>query len=165
MIRSLPVLSVLLSAAVAAAVAGGCNPKNSTPEPVPEPTPAPVPEPVHVPTVKELYTECMERVENPQADAECKTDADCGTAGCGKEVCTTTAEVANINTTCEDKLCFKILDVCGCHEGHCTWTTKAEVPEGQIPTTNGSALPPSLPGMTPKPDGMQPEPAPAPAPN
>ena len=65
----------------------------------------------------ELYADCQERLENPQKDEECKTDADCGTAGCGNEVCTTAAEKGNINTTCEDKLCFKILDACGCHEG------------------------------------------------
>lgn len=119
------------------------------PKPAPEPAPAPEPPPVPVATPQELYTECTDRVENPQKDAECKADTDCATSGCGNEVCTTVAEKANVMTACEDKLCFKVLDACGCHEGKCSWTLKAEVPAGQVPV---SPLPSSLPSTIPAKD-------------
>lgn len=122
------------------------NPKTDgaeQPVPAPEPAPAPPPEPVATPQA--LYDECRERVEGVQKADECKTDADCATAGCGSEVCTTTAEAANVMTACEDKLCFKILDVCGCHDGQCTWTLKAEVPASQVPVAPSNRLPSSLP--------------------
>ena len=139
----------------------GGNAKNTpdsqadgTPEPVPapkaEPAPAPEPAPLGV-TPQSLYEECRERIENPQTEGECQTDADCKTAGCGGEVCTTVAEAANVMTTCEDRLCFSVLDACGCHEGQCTWTLKDQVPEGKVlvPAPGGgqpgNALPPSLP--------------------
>lgn len=80
------------------------------------------------PTPASLYAECEQRVENPQAAGECTADADCAKAGCGSEVCTTMAAAAQVMTTCEDKLCFKVLDTCGCHDGQCTWTLKDEVP-------------------------------------
>lgn len=81
------------------------------------------------PTPASLYEECKDRVEQPQADGECTTDADCVRAGCGSEVCTTTAAAGDIMTTCEDRLCFHVLDTCGCHDGVCSWTLKDEVPE------------------------------------
>lgn len=119
------------------------------PGPVPAPVPvaAPEPSPVDVGTPQSLYAECTDRVELPQKAAECKADADCATSGCGNEVCTTATEKANVVTTCEDRLCFKVLDTCGCHEGLCSWSLKATVPEGQVPT---SPLPSSLPSTLPK---------------
>ncbi|MEQ1507437.1 MAG: hypothetical protein ABMB14_34730, partial [Myxococcota bacterium] len=130
--------TLLVLVSLASTLALGCNPKTApeggtdeaADKPVPaepaptEPTPAPVP----VATPQGLYDECRERVENPQKDDECKADADCATAGCGNEVCTTGGEKANVMTTCEDKQCFKVLETCGCHEGECTWTLKSEVP-------------------------------------
>ncbi len=138
----------------------GCSGKNNTPEtkPAPEPveaaapTPAPEPEPEaeapEKPTPQGLYDECKERVEGRQKEGECTTDADCKTAGCGSEVCTTVADAAEVMTTCEGKLCFKILDTCGCHEGMCSWTIKDEMPEmkGPKPATK---LPTKLPAPKP----------------
>lgn len=146
-----------------------CGNKNNTPTPpeegtpadgaadagTPAPAPEPVPEPAPTapPTPQSLYEECKERVESRnQAPGECKADADCKTAGCGAETCTTAADAANIMSTCEDKLCFKVLDTCGCHEGMCTWTLKAEVPA--LPMTPPAPLPPNrLPPTPPPPAG------------
>jgi eight-cysteine-cluster-containing protein len=146
--------------------------KDAVTDQAPEPEPAPEPPPVPTATPAALYAECEQRVEGPQKDAECTTDADCGTAGCGNEVCTSTAEKANVMTTCEDKLCFKILDACGCHEGKCTWSLKAEVPESQIPAPGpAGSLPGSLPPTTDggekdgKGEKIPPKDAPAPAPD
>src|SRR5262245_38445099 len=92
---------------ILALMVGGCagkatpdtptdEPTDKAPEPAP-PTPEPaVPPPAPVATPAELYAECEARVEGVQKDAECKTDADCGTAGCGSEVCTTMAEKGNV---------------------------------------------------------------------
>ncbi len=91
-------------------------------EPEPEPEPA-------KPTPESLYAECKDRVEGRQKEGECTTDADCKAAGCGSEVCTTVAEAAQVMTTCEARLCFKVLDTCGCHDGMCTWTLKEQVPD------------------------------------
>ncbi len=136
----------------------GGNAKKSTPdvpsddgvakEPAPEPIPA-EPAPTEM-TPRGLYDQCVDRVEQPQADGECTTDADCKTAGCGREVCTTTTEAANVMTTCDVKLCFSILETCGCNEGLCNWSLKTEIPAGQkLPTPPGGgpggSLPPSLP--------------------
>lgn len=129
------------------------TPKDEVTDKAPEPQPEPVtppPAPVAVQTPAELYGECKDRVEGPQKDDECKTDADCATSGCGNEVCTTAAEKGNVMTTCEDKLCFKVLDSCGCHEGECTWTLKAETPI-EKPGPAGS-LPSSLPPTEPPKD-------------
>ncbi|MEZ4240259.1 MAG: hypothetical protein R3F59_29710 [Myxococcota bacterium] len=151
---------LLAVALVPALLATACKPKSSdapppaaTDEvaPVPaEPEPAPEPEPAATP--QSLYEACIDRVELPQADGECTKDEDCATAGCGNEVCTSTKEQANVMTTCEDRLCFKVLEACGCHEGHCSWTLKAEVPAEQVPAPGGS-LPPSLPSTIEKGDG------------
>lgn len=108
-----------------------------------EETPPPVPEPeVEKPTPASLYAECEQRVERPQAEGECEKDEDCKTAGCGNEVCSTVAGAAEVMTTCEDKLCFKVLDTCGCHEGQCTWTLKDEIPEMKA-IKPGTQLPPT----------------------
>ncbi len=134
-------------------IAMGCggNAKN-TPAPAPEPAPEPAPtepDPAAA-TPQALYEECRERVENPQAESECQTDADCKAAGCSNEVCTTVAEAANIMTSCDVQPCFRVLDACGCHEGQCTWTLKAEVP-AEAPAADpdapkpGNSLPSSLP--------------------
>ena len=127
-------------------------PAEPAPEEQPAPQPAAEPQPAEV-TPQSLYEECRDRVENPQADEECSSDADCKAPGCGSEVCTTAVAAADIMTTCEDKPCFEVLDTCGCHEGQCTWTLKAELPEAPAPAPApapddakpGNALPPSLP--------------------
>lgn len=129
-------------------------------EPQPEPTPTPTPpEPATdagTVTPMSLYEECKGRVEGPQAEGECTTDADCGKAGCSQEVCTTTAKAADLNTSCEKKPCFTVLEACGCHEGQCTWTLKDEVPAMEVapPPVPGGSLPPSnrLPPTAPKGD-------------
>jgi eight-cysteine-cluster-containing protein len=97
--------------------------------PPPEPTVAPPAEVAPVSASPEgLYAECRDRVEGPEAAGECAADADCGRTGCGSEVCTTSAEVANVMTTCEDRPCFAVLDTCGCHDGRCTWTVRPAGP-------------------------------------
>lgn len=137
---------------------GAATPADGTPDGATPPadggSPPPPPEPAAKPTPESLYAECKDRVEGKQAPDECKADADCKAAGCGTEVCTTVAEAANIMTTCEGRLCFKVLDTCGCHEGQCTWTLKAEVPEmPAIPTP--APLPPNRLPPTPPPAGGQ----------
>jgi hypothetical protein len=104
----------LLVASLALSLAGCKGPKNpdkhpdetpasSEPAPVsPAAAPDPAGEPAPAMTAAELYASCRDRLEMPEAPAECKTDADCGTGGCGKEVCTTTKGAADMNTTCED---------------------------------------------------------------
>lgn len=118
-----------------------CARNGSTGQPAPEPPDAPVrtapaepDEPVGS-TPAELYAQCHDRVEMPQADGECTTDADCTRAGCGAEVCTAVASAEGLMSTCEDRICFHVLDACGCHEGRCTWTLKDEVPKppGLVP--------------------------------
>lgn len=106
----------------------------------PEPPADPVP--VAAPTPASLYAECLERVEGVGAAGECASDADCQKAGCGAEVCTTVAAAKDVTTTCENKPCFAVLDACGCHEGQCTWSLKAEVP---VPAPGSTRLPPTLP--------------------
>jgi len=123
----------------------------STDQPQPPP-PEPEPEPDGLPSPKELYAQCEERVEQPQADGECDNDADCARAGCASEVCTTTASAEEITTTCEDKLCFKILDTCGCVEGVCAWKILEELPDNALPverpdgTKPKGSLPPTEEG-------------------
>ena len=112
------------------AVACG-RPVAPTPEPsVPPVEVAPAPEPAPVAASPEaLYAECRDRVEGHEAAGECDDDADCGRTGCGSEVCTTTAEVPNVMSTCEERPCFAVLDACGCHDGRCTWTVR---PAGSV---------------------------------
>ncbi len=120
--------------------------------PIAEPAPPP---PVDRATPTALYDQCHDRLELPEAAGECTTDADCGSVGCGKEVCTTTKAGAEVMSTCEDRPCFKVLDACGCHDGKCTWTLKAEAPAA-------APLPASLPPTTGMPSGDAPAPAPVP---
>jgi len=117
-------------------VACARNGSAEQPAPAPQPeTPArTAPPPVEHPasTPAELYAECRDRVEGPEADGECTSDDDCVRVGCGSEVCTTVTAGADLVTTCEDRVCFHVLDTCGCHDGRCTWTLLDEVPD--LPT-------------------------------
>ncbi len=83
--------------------------------------------PVDTPTPQMLYDQCKDRLEGPEEDGECSTDADCGTAGCSQEVCVAAAKKSEIMTTCEILPCFAAKDTCGCHEGRCTWTLVEEL--------------------------------------
>jgi eight-cysteine-cluster-containing protein len=122
----------------------------SPPEPAATPTdPAvpPVTPPPPAPMVdgatadpKSAYARLRTRVEEPEKAGECKVDADCARAGCGSEVCTATASVSSVVTTCEVLPLFSALDACGCHEGSCTWTLKA-APLGLQPITLPGDLP------------------------
>ena len=152
----------MLAAPFAALLALGCDgAKKNSPNADDVPTdvappvqvdaePAPAPAERATPTA--LYEQCHDRLELPEAAGECTTDADCGSVGCGKEVCTTTKAGAEVMSTCEDRPCFKVLDACGCHEGKCTWTLKAEAPAT-------APLPASLPPTTGTPAGDAPAPA------
>ena len=100
-------------------------------EPVEAPAPPPLVEPGQEKTPAELYAECEQRVEGTQQAGECTTDADCARAGCSQEVCVTASAAADVMTTCEIKPCFQVLDTCGCHDGVCSWTLKAEAPKGR----------------------------------
>ena len=147
---------------VALLLAWGCNAKNTpTTEPLPEPVePAPEPEPPAPETPQTLYAACHDRVELPQADAECESDEDCAKAGCSQEVCTTATQAAEINTICDVQPCFSVLEACGCTEGTCTWTLTAELPEAPAEGAPGGSLPPSLPPTQPAPDPAEATPAP-----
>lgn len=79
-----------------------------------------------------LYETCRGRVEGPERDGECESDADCATAGCSGEVCATADAVAGLMTTCEVRPCFAALDACGCVEGRCSWSLK-EGPVSPLP--------------------------------
>ncbi len=112
--------------------------------------PAPAPPPVEQATPTALDDQCHDRLELPEAAGECTTDADCGPVGCGKEVCTTAKAGAEVMSTCEDRPCFKVLDACGCHDGKCTWTLKAEAPAAaplpaSLPPTGAPPVPPAEP--------------------
>jgi len=159
--------------ALAFLVVIGCSQKNGAPEPSETPaseTPAaeapatetPAAETpsndgaaeaeAEAPTPEGLYEECKARVEGPQAEGECEADADCKAAGCSTEVCTTVANANGIMTTCEGKLCFKILDTCGCNEGQCTWSLKSEVPPLEGPKPADPLPPTRLPPSPPPPE-------------
>jgi eight-cysteine-cluster-containing protein len=129
------------------------------PEPAGETTPAPPPA-----TPETLYALCEGRVERPEAEGECSTEADCGTAGASSEVCTTAEAASDLMTTAENRRCFAVLDQCGCQAGLCRWSLLDIIPSspGLMPTTPGmlpptrNALPPtggSLPPTTPDADG------------
>jgi eight-cysteine-cluster-containing protein len=83
--------------------------------------------PVDQPTPQMLYDHCHDRLEGPEVDGECSTDADCGTAGCSQEVCVPVSKKGDIITTCEILPCFGAKDACGCHEGRCTWSLKEQL--------------------------------------
>jgi len=124
-----------------------------TDAPPPPEEPEPKPPPAEgLPTPEALYAECQTRVENPQQDAECTTDADCAKGGCSGEVCTTKEAVAGLTTTCEDKLCFKVLDTCGCVEGVCSWALLDALPDNAVPVERPEGGKPkgSLPPTTDK---------------
>jgi eight-cysteine-cluster-containing protein len=89
--------------------------------------PSPPELPVDGPTPQMLYDQCRERLEGPESDGECSTDADCGVSGCSQEVCVSQANKGDIMTTCEILPCFGVKDACGCHEGRCTWSLKDQV--------------------------------------
>lgn len=96
-----------------------------------EPTEVPLDQPT---TPAALYGACKDRVEGVQTAGECTTDADCAKVGCSQEVCVPAKLAGEVMTTCEVLPCFKALDTCGCHEGMCSWTLRAELePPGRIP--------------------------------
>jgi eight-cysteine-cluster-containing protein len=131
---------------LALSACGGAGKKERSREPEPAPAtkaePAPAPAPAPQVTPEELYAKCKDRMENPEEAGECKVDADCASAGCNQEVCTTVAKSKEWNTACDQQPCFQVADACGCHDGKCTWTLKKEVPAG---SGLGNRLPPSLP--------------------
>lgn len=73
-----------------------------------------------------LYTQCRERVESPEADGECASDADCVAAGCSGEVCLPKTAAEGLMTSCEVRLCYSVLQSCGCRAGRCAWTLGRE---------------------------------------
>ncbi len=119
-----------------------CTPVGSAP---PEPTSnaTPIADPVvaapaiEVPAAEppsssgDLLAACHDRMELPEADGECRSDADCGTIGCGGEVCAK-AGTTGLMFTCEDRPCFHVVEGCGCHDGRCTWSLKEGVPERRM---------------------------------
>jgi len=138
------------------ACGGADTPEPETDGPPVEEPPPPPPEPepeVKLPSPDELYAMCVDRVEKPQADAECTSDADCAKGGCGGEVCTTKEAVDGLTTTCEDKLCFKVLDTCGCVEGVCSWSLLDELPENALPVERPDGTKPK--GSLPPTDGKE----------
>lgn len=102
-------------------------------------------------TPASLYEECRGRVEGRETAGECETDADCQSAGCSQEVCTTKALAAEVMSTCEVRPCFSVLDACGCNDGVCAWSLKDSVPpfvEGSVPPTElGGEPPQNAPGQ------------------
>jgi eight-cysteine-cluster-containing protein len=108
-----------------------------------------------MPSPEELYAMCEARVEEPRVDGECTTDDDCATAGCAGEVCTTKSAATDVMTTCENKICFSILDTCGCVDGQCSWSILDAVPLEATPIRppiDGKPAPPlgsSLPSGGP----------------
>lgn len=132
---------IAVATALALVACGGNGKKEPAPkEPVRQEQPAPAPAPAGGATPQELYEKCHDRMENPEEAGECKADADCATAGCQGEVCTTVPKSKEWNTACEQQPCFQVADTCGCHDGKCTWTLKKEAPAG---SNLGNKLPPS----------------------
>lgn len=102
-----------------------------TPAADPEPA-ASTPQPV-ASSAQELYESCEARVEQPEADGECASDADCVKAGCSSEICTTAEAASDIMSTCEVLPCFSVLDACGCVDGRCRWSIADKVPAAPMP--------------------------------
>ena len=75
-----------------------------------------------------MYQRCHDRVELPEADGECKADADCTRAGCSAELCVTQASAADRSSTCEVLPCFNVLEACGCVAGRCQWSLRDGAP-------------------------------------
>ncbi len=95
------------------------------------PVDAPSANPVGVPlTPAALYEGCRDRVEGPETAGECTTDADCAKVGCSQEMCIAARNAGDVMTTCEVLPCFRALDTCGCREGTCGWSVRAELPPG-----------------------------------
>ena len=92
---------------------------------------------------EELYAKCEQRVEGAEVDGECASDEECANAGCGGEVCTTTSAAAGLTTTCEARLCFQVLENCGCSEGRCRWSLASEAPA--LPRVKLQFEPPEAP--------------------
>lgn len=139
-------LRVLGFCLFSACATGGAPPPAAAPVPPPVtaaaptvPASAPPPAAVDPTDPAALYGACRARVEGAESPGECTSDADCATAGCSGEVCTTTSAAAGVMTTCEVKACFSVLDRCGCVDGRCGWSLKPTVP----PPGNGPVrLPP-----------------------
>ncbi len=100
------------------------------------------------PTPADLYASCEQRVELPQSDEECASDDDCGAGGASGEICTTAAAVPELMSTAENRMCFAVLDTCGCNEGRCTWSLLDSLPTGSAPPGGPLMLPPTK-GMLP----------------
>jgi len=71
-----------------------------------------------------LYAQCEDRLEQPESEGECSSDADCAPAGCSGERCITKAAAKDLMGTCEMLPCFQVVDTCGCVEGRCRWSLK-----------------------------------------
>jgi len=87
-----------------------------------------------------LYAQCRERVEGPEADGECSADADCAAGGCSGEICAPAHALDGVMGSCEVLPCFSVLDRCGCVEGRCAWSVKADArarPTIQLPDKAG----------------------------
>jgi eight-cysteine-cluster-containing protein len=108
------------------------------------------------PTPAALYAACEERVEGPQAADECSVDADCAAGGASGEICTTTEAVGELISTAEKRMCFAVLDTCGCTGGRCTWTLLDALPVGTVFPQVPGALP-SSGGMLPQTGGALPQ--------
>lgn len=124
---------LLLLALAASAACSSAAPPAASPDPGPQPAAeppaadpplAPPSDPTPPASADTLDAQCRARVEGPEQDGECTTDADCGTGGCSGEVCAPSAALEGLMTTCEVQPCFERLDRCGCHDGRCTWTLK-----------------------------------------
>lgn len=92
-------------------------------------------------TPGEMYAACRDRLEGEQSSGECMVDADCGRAGCSQEVCLPARKAGDVVTTCEILPCFRAVETCGCHEGQCTWTVRADLPPaGRRPGADAPGL-------------------------
>jgi len=92
------------------------------PAPAATTTAAERPEPPPLDDPQGLYEQCRDRVEGPEHDGECTSDDDCVNVGCSNEVCVPASAAADLMTACEVRICYSVLQSCGCHEGRCTWT-------------------------------------------
>jgi len=118
--------------------------------------------PLEMPSPEELYEMCEPRLEEPRVDGECTSDDDCATAGCAAEVCTTRSAAADVRTTCENKLCFSILEACGCVDGQCSWSIKDAVPPEATPVLPPVGGRPAVGSTLPSGPPVSPEPEPEP---
>ena len=97
---------------------------------------------------QDLYEGCRERVEYIETPGECTTDDDCMRGGCSREVCAPAATITEIMTTCEIRLCYHVLDSCGCNEGLCQWSIHPDGKEVPVWPFKGRPAP-SEPEQTP----------------